>query len=186
MTPRGNVTARAKTETVKTERAAPLKNRSEDRAAVEDFLYREAMLLDDWNLEEWLLLFTPDATYTVPPPDLPDAEGPENTLFVIADDVFRLRDRVTQLLGSQAWAENPRSRTRRQIGNVRVGAGKDGELSVWSNFIVHRIRLGKIDVFIGRYHHVLIPSGDQFMIRRRRAILDLDSLRSVGKVSIIL
>ena len=30
------------------------------RLEVEDFLYREAALLDDWKLKEWLALFAPE------------------------------------------------------------------------------------------------------------------------------
>ena len=37
------------------------------RAEVEDFLYQEAALLDDWKLNEWEKLLTDDATYYVPP-----------------------------------------------------------------------------------------------------------------------
>ena len=35
--------------------------RPRSRADYEDFLYREAALLDEWRLEEWLSLFTPDS-----------------------------------------------------------------------------------------------------------------------------
>ncbi len=33
------------------------------RAEVEDFLYREAALLDEWKLDEWEKLLADDATY---------------------------------------------------------------------------------------------------------------------------
>ena len=42
------------------------------RAEVEDFLYHEAALLDDWRLDEWLGLLTDDAAYYVPPNDKPE------------------------------------------------------------------------------------------------------------------
>ena len=44
------------------------------RAEVEDFLYREAALLDDWKLDEWEALLTDDAAYYVPPNDQPDGD----------------------------------------------------------------------------------------------------------------
>jgi p-cumate 2,3-dioxygenase beta subunit len=71
------------------------------RLEVEDFLYREALLLDSWRLDEWLALFTPDAIYGVPAPDAPEGSF-EESLFVIADDLPRLTDRVLQLMGNQA------------------------------------------------------------------------------------
>ena len=53
------------------------------RAEVEDFLYREAALLDDWKLDEWQNLLTDDAAYYVPPNDQPDGDH-HATLFLIA------------------------------------------------------------------------------------------------------
>src|SRR5262249_42863699 len=39
------------------------------RAEVEDFLYHEAALLDEWKLKEWEALLADDAAYYVPPND---------------------------------------------------------------------------------------------------------------------
>src|SRR5271163_3779869 len=41
------------------------------RQEVEDLLYKEAALLDEWRLDEWLELLTEDAVYEVPPTDVP-------------------------------------------------------------------------------------------------------------------
>ena len=65
--------------------AAELPSRQE----VEDLLYQEAALLDDWRLEEWLELLTDDAVYEVPPTDVPEGDA-RNTLFIIADDAIRI------------------------------------------------------------------------------------------------
>ena len=43
------------------------------RLEVEDFLYREAALLDEWNLKEWLKLFAPEARYEIAPTGDPEA-----------------------------------------------------------------------------------------------------------------
>jgi p-cumate 2,3-dioxygenase beta subunit len=45
------------------------------RSEIEDFLYREASLLDGWQLDEWLGLFAPDTFYGVPSPDAPDSNS---------------------------------------------------------------------------------------------------------------
>ena len=58
------------------------------RAAVEDFLFHEADLLDQWRLPEWLELFTEDAEYEVPCMDLPAGASPDTSLFYIAVTVF--------------------------------------------------------------------------------------------------
>ena len=59
---------------------------------------KEAALLDEWRLEEWLELLTDDAIYQIPPTDVPEGDA-RNTLFIVADDAVRIRSRVKQLLG---------------------------------------------------------------------------------------
>jgi p-cumate 2,3-dioxygenase beta subunit len=155
------------------------------RQAVEDFLYEEAALLDEWRLDEWLELLTEDATYEVPSTDTPDGD-PQNTLFLIADDKTRIRSRVAQLLGKSAWAENPPSRTRRLISNVRVRQVEGEAIHVMANFVVYRLRFEQMDTYVGRYEYTLVQRDGRLKIRARKAILDLEALRPHGKVSFIL
>ena len=155
------------------------------RQEVEDLLYKEAALLDDWRLEEWLELLTDDAVYEVPPTDVPEGDA-RNTLFIIADDAVRIRSRVKQLLGKSAWAESPHSRTRRMISNVRV-LGVDGDrILATANFVVHRMRYESVDTYIGRYDYKLLRVGKDLRIKERRAVLDNEALRPHGKISFIL
>jgi p-cumate 2,3-dioxygenase beta subunit len=155
------------------------------RAQIEDFLYEEAALLDAWRLQEWLALLTEDATYEVPSTDTPDGDA-RTTLFIIADNIERIRSRVHQLLGKSAWAENPPSRTRRLISNVRILEVAEDSLRVTANFVVYRMRSGLVDTYVGRYEYTLVCRDGVLKIRHRRAILDLEALRPHGKVSIIL
>ena len=155
------------------------------RQEVEDLLYKEAALLDEWRLEEWLELLSDDAVYEIPPTDVPEGDA-RNTLFIIADDAVRIRSRVKQLLGKSAWAESPHSRTRRMISNVRV-LGADGDrILVTANFAVHRMRYESVDTYIGRYDYKLVRVGNKLKIKERRAILDNEALRPHGKISFIL
>ena len=155
------------------------------RAQIEDFLYHEAALLDAWRLEEWMELLTDDIVYEVPSTDLPDGD-PETTLFLIADNALRLRSRVEQLLGKHAWAENPPSRTRRLISNVRISGAEGDTVHITANFVVYRMRYELVDTYVGRYEYTLVRQDGAFKIRKRKAILDLEVLRPHGKVSIIL
>lgn len=155
------------------------------RSMIEDFLYEEAALLDEWKLAEWLELLTEDATYQVPSTDTPDGD-PQTTLFIIADNRDRIRSRVDQLLGKFAWAENPPSRTRRLITNVRIRSIEGDVIRVTANFAVYRMRFEHTDTYIGRYEYILVFQESRLKIRHRRAILDLEALRPHGKVSIIL
>jgi p-cumate 2,3-dioxygenase beta subunit len=155
------------------------------RQEVEDLLYREAALLDEWRLEEWLEMLTDDAIYQIPSTDAPEGDE-RNTLYIIADDALRIRSRVKQLLGKSAWAESPHSRTRRMVTNVRV-AGEDGDsIVVTANFTVHRMRYETVDTYVGRYDYRLAYLANELKIRERRAILDNEALRPHGKISFIL
>jgi p-cumate 2,3-dioxygenase beta subunit len=156
------------------------------REQVEDFLYAEAALLDEWRLDEWLALFDQECGgYYMPTTDHPT--GDHNTdLFLIADDMPKLRSRVEQLLSGLTWAENPRSRTRHMVSNVRILCRDGDVLSVTANFVVYRMRFQNIDPYIGTYHYKLLPRDEGvFTILERRVILDLEALRPHGKVSFI-
>lgn len=156
------------------------------RAEVEDFLYAEAAMLDDWQLDEWLALLTDDATYHVPSNDRPDS-NPRNALFTIADDINRIRARVKRLKDVNAHAESPRSRTRRMISNVRIVHTADGKVHVAANFVVHRFRRGSpTRIYVGHYRYALVPTAQGLRIANRRAILDSTELGELGAVSFIL
>lgn len=154
------------------------------RAEIEDFLYHEAALLDAWKLDEWLALLTEDATYRVPSNDRPESD-PKTALFMIADDIRRIRARVTRLKDPHAHAEHPRSRTRRLISNVRITG--TSPLRVEANFVVYRFR-GNDDVreYVGRYRYTLEKREGGLKIKSREAILDAMELASLGTVSFIL
>lgn len=156
-----------------------------DRDTIETFLYREAALLDAWKLAQWLELFTPEAEYLVPPLDARDLP-PEQALYLVADDHARLSSRVKQMLKGNAHAEDPRSRTRRAVTNVLFEERPDGSIAVEANFIIHRVRRELLDVYMGRYDHVLVIRDGALRFRMRRSILDLEALRPQGKISIIL
>ncbi|MFL5269719.1 MAG: aromatic-ring-hydroxylating dioxygenase subunit beta [Stellaceae bacterium] len=145
----------------------------------------EAALLDEWRLEEWLALIAPDGRYLVPPLDAPDANH-RDTLFLIADDRRTLSSRVRQLLSGTTWAENPRSRTRRLITNVRLLAAEGGEARATANFAVWRFQHEQADVYVGQYRHLLVRGPSGLLFRERRAVLDLETLRPHGKLSFIL
>lgn len=156
------------------------------RPEIEDFLFHEAALLDEWRLDEWLDLLTEDATYEVPPNDTPAGDS-KDTLFILADDIIRIRERVKRLNSPNCHAEFPHSRTRRMISNVRI-LGREGDLvTVSANFVCHRFRRHeRIREYVGSYRHVLKCDSDGIKIKSRRTVLDAYELGSLGAVSFIL
>jgi p-cumate 2,3-dioxygenase beta subunit len=155
------------------------------RAEVEDFLYAEAALLDEWRLEEWFALFAPGAVYEVPTAGGPDDDDAAKVLFYIADDYVRLRERVARLGKREAHAEFPRSRLRRMVSNVRILSASAGQLSVACNLVCYRAKNGKVDTYFGHSLYGLDVSARPWRITAKRVMLDMDLLYP-GKVSILL
>ena len=93
--------------------------------------------------------------------------------------------RAARLTGASAHRENPRSRTRRFVSNVRVEEKGEGELSVSANVLVYRFRGGEAAPYVGAIDYILRPEGEALKIAHRRAVLDLESLSWHGAVSII-
>ena len=89
----------------------------------EQFLYHEARLLDTQRYEEWLELFTDDATYWVPLQQ--NQKDPFETSSIIHDDRTLLELRVKQARHPRAHARLPLARTVHQIGNVMVEEDKE-------------------------------------------------------------
>ncbi|TMM00168.1 MAG: phenylpropionate dioxygenase [Actinobacteria bacterium] len=154
------------------------------RLEVEEFLVEEAAILDEWRLDDWLALFTEDATYVVPSTDVPEGD-PSHDLTLIDDDHLRLTWRVNRLKSRHAHREFPWSRTRRLVTNVRVLRAEGDELDVTASILVHRFRHGHADTFVGRYLTTLVRTPDGLRIRRRRAELDLERLSPNGALSMV-
>ena len=170
------------------------------RSDAEDFLFREAEILEANDLDAWLALFEEGGRYQVPTTDAPADADPTKVQFFIADDWDLLNARVLRLQSRNAHAENPRSHTHRLIGNVRVAAlgGREDARSasappahgsLWSvraSFVIHRLRDGRVDPYLGRYDHTLVATDDGLRFRLRRSWLATESVQPGGRLSFIL
>lgn len=108
------------------------------RQDAEDFLYREAALLDDGRLDDWLALFSDDGRYRLP---IASGEDPLEPALV-DDDRDRLAERVFRLTSTQAHAQLPPSRTVHDVHNVRLEELAADEVLVHCNLTVHEVRVG--------------------------------------------
>ena len=157
---------------------------------VEQFLYAEAELLDQRRYPEWLALLSEDVRYWIPTRMTPPKRerGREVAALgeaaLIEDDMPSLRGRVRRLASGTAWSEEPPSRTRRLITNVRVRPQEDDSLQVACNFYVYRSRLERHqDWFVGERFDVLRPADRQatgypFVIADRKIVLEQTTLLS--------
>jgi p-cumate 2,3-dioxygenase beta subunit len=158
---------------------------SAGRGAVEDLLYREAALLDAWDLDAWLDLYTVDARYCVPSTDKPEGD-PHHDLVIIDDNRERLESRVERLKSRHAHREYPSSRTRHLVSNVMIESEDGDRCRVTAGFMVWRFRGKRADYYVGRYDYELVGFDRSLRIRSKRATLDLVTLDEAGAVSIIL
>jgi 3-phenylpropionate/cinnamic acid dioxygenase small subunit len=148
---------------------------------VQQFLFREARLLDERRFEEWLELFTDDAIYWMPgrknawrSGDVADSITKPGELAVFEDTKATLGTRVARLRTGMAWAEEPPSRTRHLITNVEVQENGDAsEIQARSNFIVYRAQLERDkDFFVGSRDDTLRRMGNEWKIAKRTLILE--------------
>lgn len=155
------------------------------RSELEDFLFLEAALLDNWQLDEWLALFVEGARYFIPPAGADDDADPSTTLFYVADDYHRLCERVKRLKKRTAHAEFPHSRCRRMVSNVRLLEGDAACFRVTSNFVTWRSKLGVTVTFFGHHLYEMTRTAQGLRILWKKTFLDQDDIRDQGKVSII-
>ena len=144
--------------------------------AIEQFLYHEAHLLDTQRFEEWLALFTEDATYWVP---LEQGQSdPLETSSIIHDDRTLLELRVKQLRHPRAHARKPIARTVHQVGNVRLVSESDGSLRVVSSLVLVEFRAERQRVWGGLVEHRLRRTGETYRIAHKR----IDLVSSEGEL----
>lgn len=149
---------------------------------VEQFLYEEARLLDARLFHEWYDLIADDIHYWMPARanrtrrELDQENSRPEAYAHFDDDKASLGWRIRRLDTGMAWAEDPPSRTRHLVTNVRVAAtAHPDEYAVTSNFLLYRNRLEtEVDVFAGERQDVLRRTGAEvgFQIARRTIVLD--------------
>src|ERR1700731_5076447 len=118
---------------------------------VEQFLYREARLLDERRFHEWLELLTDDVRYWMagrtnrypkrskaiaildPARYVEDDMTKEDELAIYDEDKQTLSGRVARLDTGMPWAEDPPPRTRPLISTIAAEPGEGGsEVRVYS------------------------------------------------------
>lgn len=110
----------------------------------EAFLDHEAELLDDRRLDDWLGLLAEDVAYRVP--IRTTRERTAETEF--SDESYHLKEdrsslavRIERLENDFAWSEDPPSRNRRFVSNVRITEwGEDDwtEVRLRNNLLLFR------------------------------------------------
>jgi 3-phenylpropionate/cinnamic acid dioxygenase small subunit len=147
--------------------------------ACAQFLYREAELLDNTDYTGWLeSCLSEDLEYRIPIRTTrvrtPGGSEFSETGFHMTDTYVTIRTRVKRLLTEHAWAEDPPSRTRRVVTNIRVRELGSGEAEVKSYLTLYRSQWDTVnyDLIVGERQDVLGVDAGGWRLRRRLVLLD--------------
>lgn len=149
---------------------------------IEQFLFTEAEILDQRRWRDWYNLLTDDVRYQAPlrsnreQRELAHEYTQAHESHVFDDNKYEMNMRIKRLETGMAWAENPPSRTRHMITNVRVRpTDKPDEFEVRSYFHFYRTRLERQeDNLVGERFDILRRADNEYgwMIARRLIHLD--------------
>jgi benzoate/toluate 1,2-dioxygenase beta subunit len=142
-----------------------------DLRAIEQFVYKEARLLDARRFEDWLALFAEDAVYWVPAGH--DDIDPTQHVSVIYDTLAGMQKRVGRLNSGFAYSQEPASRTHRLISNVEVvGDAEDGQaIEVSAMMLLVELSRHRQTIHSARCEFRLRRQGDSWKIARKKVNL---------------
>ena len=158
---------------------------------VAEFLYREADLLDERRYAEWLDLLADDIRYWMPMRrNIKYGEGEREFTREGCDIAWfdegkdTLARRVKQIETGIHWAEEPQSRISHLVSNVHVveaspSLAEPREVTVRCRFLIYRNRVEtETDILVGKREDLLRRAGEDWLIARRKILLDQNVLLS--------
>jgi 3-phenylpropionate/cinnamic acid dioxygenase small subunit len=139
--------------------------------ALEQFLFRETLLLDERRWDEWLRLFTDDGFYWVPL--VPDQQDAKNHVSLYYEDAMLRQMRVRRLQHPHAFSQEKPTRTSHVVGNVMLESfdAASRECIVRSGFHMLQFHKDQQIIFGGRYTHTLVTYDASFKIKLKRVDL---------------
>ena len=135
--------------------------------AVEQFLYRQADLLDSKKWQEYIDLFAADGVYWVPAD--PAQTTWEGMPAIFAEDKNLMAVRMNRVLHPDAWSQRPAWGTNHVVSNVTVDkVAKNGDVIARSRFHMMELRRDDVRHFAGSYTHQLKKTKSGYRIRLQR------------------
>jgi benzoate/toluate 1,2-dioxygenase beta subunit len=138
-----------------------------EQHAVEQFLYRQADLLDTRQWQQWIDLFAADGIYWMPPDASYKTWDGQPAIF--AEDRNLMTVRMNRVLHPDAWSQRPLWGTNHVVSNVVIDKqSAKGDLVVRSRFHMMELRRDDVRHFAGRYTHHLKKAKDGYRITLQR------------------
>lgn len=148
----------------------PLAAGADLQREVEQFLYRQAELLDGKHWQAWIDLFADDGVYWMPV--LPTQVEWENSPSIFAEDKLMMEIRKGRVTHPNAWSQAPEWETNHLVSHVMLESAAGGEIVARSRFHMMELRRDEIRHFGGSYRHTLVRDA-QGALRIRRQRVDL-------------
>ena len=136
--------------------------------AVEQFLFRQAELLDNKAWQAYIDCFTDDGRYWMPAsPEQTTGDGMPSIFY---EDKNLMTVRMRRVMHPDAWSQRPLWGTNHIVGNVIVESDNpaSGELVVRSRFQMMEFRRETSRQFAGSYVHHLVRTAAGLRIRLQR------------------
>jgi phthalate 3,4-dioxygenase beta subunit len=151
--------------------------------AAHQFLVEEAALLDAADYAGWLDLLCEDIRYLMPVRVTTARGAGFDTMPGMShfdEDIYALRKRVQRLATDHAWTEDPPSRTRHFITNVRSFRNGAAEFLVESALLLFRSRgdTREADLVSAGRTDLLRQTGEGLRLARREILVDEAVLRT--------
>jgi phthalate 3,4-dioxygenase beta subunit len=162
---------------------APLAFSDERHLQAHQWLVEETYLLDAQSYEAWLDLLTDDIHYVMPVRVTTALGSGFDTAPGMAhfdEDKYSLSRRVARFLTEHAWTEDPPSRLRHHLSNVRTFATEDEDhLVVESAVLLFRSRgdVREAAVVSAGREDLLRRADDGWKLARRTILLDESVIR---------
>ena len=151
--------------------------------AAHQFLVEEAALLDAADYAGWLELLCEDIRYVMPVRVTTARGAGFDSLADMGhfdEDMYALRKRVQRLATDHAWTEDPPSRTRHFVTNVRTFRPAGDDLRVESALLLFRSRgdTREADLLSAGRTDLLRATADGLRLARREITVDESVLRT--------
>jgi 3-phenylpropionate/cinnamic acid dioxygenase small subunit len=148
---------------------------------INEFMIYEASLLDDRKFHDWLDILADDLFYFMPRKknrqrkDMAREITPLGDLALFEEDKESMKMRIARLDTGMAWAEDPPSRTRHIVSNLKVEELGNNEVRARTDFILYRTHLETDqDFFVGCRDDVLRREDGQWKVAKRTIVLDVN------------
>jgi 3-phenylpropionate/cinnamic acid dioxygenase small subunit len=135
---------------------------------VEQFLFRQADLLDERRWGDFIELFADDGLYWMPAsPEQTTGEGVPSIYY---EDRNHMTVRMKRVTHPHAWSQSPMWGTSHLVSNVAIEKEdpRTGEITVRSRFHMMEFRRDVSRHFAGTYRHRLAKTKDGYRIKLQR------------------